>query len=113
MGAFGRIGKIGDSQLSTEARIQKALDTIKARGVENDFCPRCGIFDWNVDLLDIAANSEMASRFGMPLFMLAVSPPKQTLGSLSVLSITCKNCGYTMFHTLNVLEGLKPIERKP
>jgi predicted nucleic-acid-binding Zn-ribbon protein len=109
MGGFDWIGKIGPSRTETESRIQKALETIKARGVKNDDCPRCTTFDWNVDLLDISAESAMFVVPGGTSFSHILGSPPASY--LSVLSITCKNCGYTMFHTLNVLEGLRPIGR--
>jgi hypothetical protein len=91
-------------RLATKVRIQKALEQIKARGVNNDYCPRCNHFDWNVDLLDIPANSAI-SRFPITGGTYVQRPVwEQATGALSVLSIVCKNCGYTIFHTLNVLE---------
>ena len=96
---------------ANQVRIQKAVEQMKARGVDDDRCPRCHIFDWNVDLLDIPVNSAMSQpRFvgivgqGMQSIP-PLSPWEQTTGALAVLSLVCKNCGYTIFHTLNVLES--------
>jgi hypothetical protein len=102
MGGFNRLGET--ARIGAPARIKRALETMKARGVANDHCPRCDAFDWNVDLVDLPANSAMS--FTPILNTFAVRQPvwEQATGALSLLSIVCKNCGYTMFHTLNVLE---------
>ncbi len=90
--------------LVTEIRIKNALEQMKARGVNDDYCPRCGKFDWNVDLLEIPVNSAMLPGV-VTLGPGAQSIPIPTTGTLTVLSIICKICGYTIFHTLNVLES--------
>ena len=96
--------------LTTEIRIKKALEQMKARGVKDDYCPRCEKFDWSVDLLEIPVNSAMsrlpgAVTLGQGSQTIPVPPWQQTTGALQVLSIVCKICGYTIFHTLNVLES--------
>jgi hypothetical protein len=103
MGGFEGVNR---PRLAAQVRITKALQEIKARGVEDDYCPRCKAFDWNVDLLEIPANSELTKPAISGAY---TSAPvwQQATGTLNVLSIICKNCGYTMFHTLNVLEGSK------
>jgi len=77
----------------TQTIISEALDKLRARGVTHDYCPRCSTADWNVDLLGVPA--------------ISLPNPNRHLvphsGYLSVLAIACKNCGYTMFHNLNVL----------
>jgi predicted nucleic-acid-binding Zn-ribbon protein len=82
-------------------RIQQALDELKKRGVESDYCPRCNTSDWNVDILEIPANSAM-SRPGIPMFAPIVAN-QQATGVIPLLGIVCKNCGYAIFHNLNVL----------
>lgn len=94
--------KFPSRRLATEIRIQKAIEVIKARGVRDDNCPRCGKFDWNVDLLHIPANSDMLRPSAVG-FQVQQPASARTTGVLSVLSMACKNCGYTIFHTLNVL----------
>jgi hypothetical protein len=108
MGGFEGIARSGRADLTTQIRIQKAIEAMKARGVKDDYCPRCEVFDWNVDLLDIPANSAM-SRPRVAGVHLQLPVWEQATGALSVLSIVCKNCGYTIFHTLNILEN--PRER--
>ncbi len=87
-------------------KIQKALDELKRRGVESDYCPRCNASDWNVDLIEIPASSAMSS-FGMSGVGGQVFPAsiayQQTNGVMPLLGIVCKNCGNTIFHNLNVL----------
>jgi predicted nucleic-acid-binding Zn-ribbon protein len=82
-------------RLSAQERIDKAIKELKKRGVESDYCPRCNTSDWNVDLLEIPANSEVSKSI--------LPPPMGYQSNLSVLGIVCKNCGYTMFHNLNTL----------
>jgi hypothetical protein len=96
--------------LATEIRIKNALEQMKARGVNDDYCPRCEKFDWNVDLLEIPVNSAMSGLTGAVSLgpgsqTIPVNSWLQTTGALQVLSIVCKICGYTIFHTLNVLES--------
>jgi hypothetical protein len=102
--------------LTAAIRIQKAIEQMKARGVNDDYCPRCHEFDWNVDLLEIPANSAMSrslnftSITGFPPIgqgsqTIPAPLPPQPTGTLSVLSIVCKVCGYTIFHSMNVLES--------
>ena len=45
---------------STEGRIENAIAELKRRGVKSDYCPRCDTSDWNVDLLEIPANSALS-----------------------------------------------------
>src|SRR5262245_31960644 len=86
---------------SPQKRIQNAISELKRRGVSSDFCPRCNTSDWNVDLLDIEANSAMSSE---PLYGLSgIGYPFQGNGRLSLLGIVCKNCGYSIFHNLDIL----------
>lgn len=90
-------------------RIEKAVAKLKTKGVKSDNCPRCTVFDWNVDILEIPANSLLASS---PLFGLispgptyfAPSPSHPAAGVLSVLSLVCKNCGYSIFHNMSMLD---------
>jgi len=94
-----------DIKLSAPTRINQAIEELKKRGVTNDHCPRCNTFDWNVDIIDIPANSAMASHFLPPVprgggYSYNMQQPT---GLLPMLSIVCKNCGYTMFHNMNIL----------
>ncbi len=71
----------------------------------DDRCPRCQTTNWNVDIVNIPASSEVSRPFGMP------SPPlganyvytNQPTGFVSMLSVVCTNCGYTMFHNMGIL----------
>lgn len=92
-------------RLVTRVRIQKALETMKARGVQNDHCSRCNAFDWNVDVLGVPANSAMSQVWDFPGHYVQRPVWQQATGALSMLSLVCKNCGYTMFHNLQLLEG--------
>ena len=92
--------------LTTQIRIQRALEELKKRGVKSDYCPRCETSDWNVDILEIPANSEMSTGGGAgPTAQIyprsVVFTPAN--GVLPLLGIVCKNCGYSIFHNLNIL----------
>jgi hypothetical protein len=97
--------------LSAQMRLQGFIDELKNRGVTNDNCPRCNVFDWSVDFLEIAARPAIANPTIPPQpgvvqsnFGFAQPVP---LGFLSMACIACRNCGYTMFHNLNLLETQK------
>lgn len=88
--------------IAPQLRINRAIETLKAKGVKDDYCPRCGVFDWNVDITDIPAGSLM-SRSPLPLEANYVHT-REPNGFLSVLSLVCKNCGYLIFHNIDALE---------
>jgi predicted nucleic-acid-binding Zn-ribbon protein len=87
----------------TRARIEQALKVLRDRGATNDYCPRCSTDNWKVELIAIPAvsvpNLVLAWRQGSGL---APTTAYQT-GYIPLLSIACANCGYTIFHNLNVL----------
>jgi hypothetical protein len=96
---FSRLGTTGINPRSlAEAKIHEAMEELKKRNVTSDYCPRCNWQDWNVDLLEIPANSLLTSA--VPL-----SPNYIHTGAtnLSVLTIVCQRCGYTILHNLQVL----------
>jgi predicted nucleic-acid-binding Zn-ribbon protein len=87
------------AQLSqaTRDRISQAIDELRKRGVKNDYCPRCETNDWNVDLVEIPANSAL-SPMGLPTFR-----GGGATGYFSLLAVVCKNCGNTIFHNMEIL----------
>lgn len=89
--------------VTTEERIERALAKLRERGVTNDFCPRCNTHDWNVDVLQIPANSGMSSGFGSAREAFSAALVGRTAGILQILGLVCKNCGYSIFHNLDVL----------
>jgi len=111
MGTFKNLGQ-GQSDVPVRVRIERAVAKLKARGVENDRCPRCNVFNWNVDILDIPANSAMErTRFFLSLApppspdpFTAAAPSYPPNSVLSVLSLVCKNCGYSIFHNMGMLD---------
>ena len=86
--------------LQAEMKISEAMEALKQRGVKHDYCARCEQKDWNVDLLEIPANSAL-SVTGLPTF-----PGGATSGYISLLAVVCRNCGNSIFHNLDVL-GLR------
>jgi hypothetical protein len=92
------------AKLSAPIRIKQALELLKQRGVTNDYCPRCNTFDWIVDINDIPVNSAMAQPALPPLPLGGqYFYNSQPAALLSVLSIVCKNCGYSIFHNMGIL----------
>jgi predicted nucleic-acid-binding Zn-ribbon protein len=89
---------------SPQERIYNALQELKKRGVKEDYCPRCETHDWTVDILEIPAKSAMSK-----VMLLTAGLPAEYAQEdfISVLAIVCRNCGYTMFHTLTALERLE------
>jgi predicted nucleic-acid-binding Zn-ribbon protein len=85
---------------SAVTKIHVALNKLRERRVTNDYCPRCGTRDWSVDLLDIPASSALDQSKPRPLPFLPTSPVES---NLSLLTIVCKNCGYSIFHNLRQL----------
>jgi hypothetical protein len=83
--------------------VNEALAELRKRGVKNDYCPRCETFDWDVE--PIAIN--VIPLRGVPAFI----PHAYFAGQIMLLQVVCKNCGYTMFHNLNVL-NLAPQTRR-
>src|SRR6266849_4828478 len=75
--------------------VEAAIERLKERKATHDLCPRCDTLDWSVDPVAI---SVMPLR-GVPTGLPSAYFPAQIM----VVQIVCKNCGYTMFHNLNVL----------
>jgi ribosomal protein S27AE len=87
-----------ENQLSPEAvkLVEKALAELKNRGVIHDHCPRCETFDWGVEPVAVSV-MPLTNSSALPLY--AYSSRAHT----SLLQITCKKCGYTMFHNLKTI----------
>ncbi len=90
-------------RIPAPVRIQNALEEMKRRGVNSDYCPRCNTFEWNVDIIDIPASSAMSRPTLAPPPFGSYTYSPQPTGFLSMLSVVCKNCGYTMSHNMGVL----------
>jgi hypothetical protein len=75
--------------------VDAAIEELKKRHANNDYCPRCSTLDWNVEPVAIS----IIPLRGIP----AAIPPAYFASNLFLLQIVCKNCGYTMFHNLNTL----------
>jgi hypothetical protein len=82
-----------DNPLDPEAvkLVERALEELKKRNVTHDYCPRCETFDWTVEPIAIEV---------IPLVRSSALPGSYIPAHTSLLQITCKNCGYTMFHNL-------------
>jgi hypothetical protein len=95
MSGLSGIGRPTPPPGSTQQRIDEVVAKLKARGAISDFCPRCGVFDWSVDFFQIPVSPMLAGTY------LLMGPQS---GLIPAVCFVCKNCGYMMFHNLNVLE---------
>ncbi len=86
-----------------EKLVEAAIEELKRRNATHDYCPRCETFDWNVDPVAIS----VIPLRGIP----AALPTAHFPGYVMAIQIVCKNCGYTMFHNLNIL-GLAQTPRR-
>ena len=96
------MGGLSGLRRNPSLRIQEALQEMRKRGVVDDHCPRCRHVDCRVDIVNIPASSEVGWKNLPPLTGTYVYKSTPT-GVVSLLSIVCANCGYTMFHDTNVL----------
>jgi hypothetical protein len=85
----------GKGTLAAQVRVARLVEALKKKGVTNDYCPRCNVFDWAVDFLDIPASSLKP--------ILPFAPPPGSNPQLSVVAMECKNCGYLILHSLQAL----------
>jgi hypothetical protein len=84
-------------RLSTQVKIDEVMKALQQRGVKHDYCPRCDTKNWNIDLVEIPANSALSEQ-GLPYFRAGTAS-----GYLSLLAVVCTNCGNTIFHNLDIL----------
>lgn len=98
MGGFNNLRNRLLMTLSPEDRVRKVVEALKKKGIQNDYCPRCNAFDWSVDFLEIPATPIQTTYSSHNFYQ--ITPSK-----LSVVAIQCKNCGYLIFHNMDVLEG--------
>ena len=96
--------------LLAQIKTQEVIEKLKQRGVRNDYCTRCNAFDWSVDFLELTARPASLRPGEYPpvgagrLYTeLQFQQPVPT-GVIRVVCIVCKNCGYTIFHDLGVLD---------
>jgi hypothetical protein len=93
--------------LAAQVKTQAIIEELKKRGVDNDFCPRCEVFDWSVDFLEIPAKPASVRPTIPPqpgvVRSLDFAQPIPT-GFIRMVCIACRNCGYTMFHNMDILE---------
>lgn len=84
---------------SKDQFFQKAVTAIlaelKRRNATANGCERCGTDDWGADLVAIPAN---------PLRIGPLAGVILDNSYIPVLSICCKNCGNTHFHSLLILD---------
>jgi predicted nucleic-acid-binding Zn-ribbon protein len=98
------------SEKTAEIRVARIIEQLKTRGVNSDYCPRCGVFDWSVDFLALSGRPTVYH----PRKDIIATTPSLTSeiqigetmpsGFMRLVCIVCKNCGYVIFHDLNVLE---------
>jgi hypothetical protein len=104
------VAPIQRGSLAAQVRAQYIIDELKKRGVTNDYCTRCNAFDWSVDFLEIPARPT-ANNPNVPLKYLLHADPQfaqpMPTGFIRMVCIACRNCGYTMFHNMDILETAK------
>jgi hypothetical protein len=84
-----------------QAFVRRVLDILREKGATQDYCPRCSTSDWNVDVLGIQVHSLSSDPRVLGQWRYT---PYVPMGAAPVLAIVCKNCGYMMFHNLDVLD---------
>ena len=89
--------------LDSQIRTTTVVKELKNRGVSDDYCPRCGVFDWSVDFLELVARPAAYPSGGFLDSELTFNQPLPS-GFMRVVCFVCKNCGYAVFHDLSVLE---------
>src|SRR5258706_13774373 len=82
---------------TSEEPVSQAMAELHKRGVKHDSCPRCNHNAWNVDLLEVPADSALSPE-GLSPF-----PRGSVNGRLSLLALVCSNCGNSIFHNLSIL----------
>ncbi len=78
--------------------INRVMVELRKRGAIGDYCQRCNANDWNADLIRISASPEEVHS--PQVFM----PYTGAQSYIPTLTLTCKNCGNTLFHNLHVLK---------
>jgi predicted nucleic-acid-binding Zn-ribbon protein len=73
-----------------KAKLDEITGILRERGVPAT-CPRCGRNEWHADLMGYLASP-------LPVDGMTVPPPH-----VPMLNLTCKHCGGTQMHNLNVL----------
>lgn len=84
-------------------RMNEALAALRARGVQNDYCPRCNTDNWNVDFLGIPSIPLPKQGLNIPRNTVLHLGISSSSGYIPTLTIVCSNCGYMMMHNLHVL----------
>jgi hypothetical protein len=82
------VGSLSPEQV--KAKLDEVVRVLRERGALAA-CPRCRHNDWDAVFLGYLVS-------GLPVAGLNVPPPH-----VPVLNLTCKNCGSTQLHNLNVL----------
>jgi hypothetical protein len=91
----------GEIQRAVAAKVEQAVAAMKDKRGEfqDDNCPRCHVQDWNADLVEIPVKSQMT----IASIGLAGGYHPTGDSTLPALGLVCQNCGYMIFHNLNIL----------
>lgn len=73
-----------------KAKLDEIARILKERGVVGN-CPRCSQNNWQAEFLGYFVSA-------LPVKGVTIPPPH-----VPVLNLTCKNCGGTQLHNLNLL----------
>ena len=77
-------------QEQAKEKMDEISRILRERGALSN-CPRCGRNDWQADLVGYFVAT-------LPITGVTIPPPH-----IPVLNLTCRNCGSTQLHNLNVL----------
>jgi len=85
-------------------RVNEAIQRLQERGaLRDDHCPRCGVFDWEVDFIAIPSvplpNAGLNLQ-GNVVMHVGISSPSSYIPALTLV---CRNCGNTIIHNLKKL----------
>jgi predicted nucleic-acid-binding Zn-ribbon protein len=83
------------AELSESERVSRALAALHEKNAVRP-CQRCGVNQWIGELLAIHSGALPLTGAGVTLG-----------GYLPVISVSCSNCGYQVFHNLIVLGLVK------
>jgi predicted nucleic-acid-binding Zn-ribbon protein len=90
-------------------RVNEAIGRLKERGaLKQDTCPQCATFNWEVNFFAIpAAPIIKFDTNAAKTFLREWATTSSSWTYIPVISLACKNCGYTMLHNLRMLGLLR------
>ena len=81
-----------------QERVNEIVSELRKRGLHDDRCPRCHTTNWDCNFVHIPL-----APLTMGLQPITGYVPTAS-AFVPVVLFTCLNCGYLIYHNLNVLE---------